>query len=70
MERDTTNVESTAPSVNEEALRLLDSDPAAYFERTHKPLPVGYAGPARLTEAVELLKAGRADEYYRSLRKD
>ena len=31
----------TAPSVDATALRLLETDPAAYFEQTHRPLPVG-----------------------------
>lgn len=33
----------TAPSVDADALRLLETDPSAYFAATHKRLPVGFA---------------------------
>ena len=31
----------TAPSVDAAALQLLETDPAAYFEQTHRRLPLG-----------------------------
>lgn len=35
-------VDVTAPSVDADALRLLETDPADYFAATHKPAPFGY----------------------------
>lgn len=39
------NVDRTYDAVRADDLALLESDPAEFFRRTHKPMPVGYRAP-------------------------
>lgn len=49
------SLEVTSPSVDAAALHLLETDPAAYFEQTHRPLPLGLPAAAtrRLASAMD-----------------
>lgn len=51
-------VNRTFDSVNADDLALLESDPAEFFRRTHKPMPTTtVTGPARMTDEINQIKA-------------